>query len=130
MAVAVLIRDEVLGSKDVTSFELEFPTEQLTVRELIRERVYQEVQDHNQRRIVRKMLVEPSREEVDFNGENTPRVRQTDYRQAFDRACEAYERRGVLVLVGDRQTKSLEETVTLTRGVEVTFVRLVMLVGG
>lgn len=45
----VTIRDETTSGSRSDSFELTFPTESITVRELIRERIYQEVQDYNRR---------------------------------------------------------------------------------
>ena len=51
-------------------------------------------------------------------------------RESFEKACEAYEGKRILVLVGERQMGSLEQVVELARGTEVTFLRLVMLVGG
>lgn len=48
MTATLTIRDQSLrpGSADHV-FELEFPTESVTIRELIRERVYQEAEDYN-----------------------------------------------------------------------------------
>ena len=41
------IRDETLSGESLHEWSLEVMTERITVRELIRSRVYQEVQDHN-----------------------------------------------------------------------------------
>lgn len=111
-----------------------FPTEVITVRELIRERVYQEVDDYNRRAerndAVFRGLVEPSDAERTLNGFKPRGGRRIDWKEQFERACAAYESCHVLVLAGDRQTESLDERITLTRGVEVTFLKLVALVGG
>jgi hypothetical protein len=47
MTVTLRIRDETTSGDVYDERSLEFPTERITVRELIRERVYQEVQDFN-----------------------------------------------------------------------------------
>ena len=47
------IRDEELAGTTIHEFSLDFLTEHITVRELIRSRVYQEVQDHNVISIIR-----------------------------------------------------------------------------
>ena len=47
MSVTLTIRDETATGDICNETPLEFPSERITVRELIRERVYQEVQDFN-----------------------------------------------------------------------------------
>jgi hypothetical protein len=137
MTATLTIRDEVLtpGGED-RIFELEFPTESITVRELIRERVYQEVGDHN-RKIRAAVppkryhgIVRPTDVESRLNGEPTVKKKEVDWKQQFDLATDAYQRQRILVLVGDRQTESLDETIEIGHDTEVTFIRLVLLVGG
>ena len=50
MSVTLTVRDETTSGDVYHELPLEFPTERITVRELIRERVYQEVQDFNRKR--------------------------------------------------------------------------------
>ncbi|HLP85613.1 MAG TPA: hypothetical protein VK157_14785 [Phycisphaerales bacterium] len=125
----VLIRDSLTTGPGDGVYELEFPSEEMTVRELIRERVYQEVQDHNLARRERRMLVQPEEEEQVRNGQPGPR-RQIDWKRQFEIACDAFNRRGFMLLVGETHVTSLDDTVRLQRGVEVTFLKLVPLVGG
>lgn len=47
MSATLTIRDETPGATSFHEWTLEVLTERLTVRELIRSRVYQEVQDFN-----------------------------------------------------------------------------------
>ncbi len=137
MPVTLTVRDEsTTPGFEGHTFELEFPTESITVREIIRERVYQEVDDYN-RAMQNKAtpsryrgLVSPTELEEHLNGERPATSRKADWKKQFALACEAYERNGILVLVGDRQTTALDETITIARGIDVTFLRLVMLVGG
>lgn len=131
MPAILTIRDETTAGDVSESITLEFPTEQITVREIIKERVYQEVQDYNRRKDgVFKGLVQPTGAEVALNGVRVHRDRTVEWNEQYTRACEAYEKRRVLILAGGRQTTSLDELVTITRGVEVTFLKLVPLVGG
>lgn len=140
MAATLTIRDEGLSSRDAQgegedhSFELTFPSETITVRELIRERVYQEVSDENLRRRAGtagrfRGLVQPTPEEASLN---TPKKgpREIDWTAQFELATQAFEARRVLVLVGEAQATELDETITIGKGCEVTFLRLVPLVGG
>lgn len=134
MAFQVLVRDETTSGERSDAIQLTFPVEQITVRELIRERVYQEVDDFNRKAsdntVAFRGLVQPTDAEKVLNGVRPRSKRTIDWKAQFDEACKAYERNRILVLAGDRQTESLDEVITLTRGVEVTFLRLVMLVGG
>src|SRR5262245_57266549 len=47
MSATITIRDETLSGEPLHEWVLELLSERLIVRELIRSRVYQEVQDHN-----------------------------------------------------------------------------------
>ncbi|WP_329022428.1 hypothetical protein [Streptomyces sp. NBC_00690] len=62
------------------------------------------------------------------------RVRQEapgdDVDAACERAIKAFGRNGFLVLVGERQISELDEVVCLAKTTEVTFLKLVPLVGG
>ena len=131
MPAVLTVRDETTAGSESNPFTLEFPTERITVRQLIRERVYQEVQDYNRERSgAFRGLVQPTEAEVALNGYTLRPGREIDWKAQFERACEAFEKNRVLVLVGNRQTASLDEQIELTRGVEATFLRLVPLIGG
>jgi hypothetical protein len=131
MPATLTIRDQTTAGSDTHRFTLDFPTERITVRELIRERVYQEVQDYNRQRAgAFRGLVQPSDAEVSLNGYKLKPGREIDWKAQFSKACEAFQKNAVLVLVGDHQATSLEETIEITRGKEVTFLRLVPLIGG
>lgn len=130
----LVVCDETTSGVRGEKISLEFATERVTVRELIRERVYQEVQDYMLRRAtnggVFKGLVQPSDAEQTAQGYRLKAGREVDWKEQFARACAAYEANRVLILVGDRQTGGLDEEVVLGRGVEATFLKLVPLVGG
>lgn len=133
----LIIRDETAGGRVTNELSLDVLTETITVRELIRSRVYQEVDDHNRR--VRQNaaatfngLVTPTAAERTLNGPTVGRgkVREIDFRQQFEVACEAFDRNGFFVLVGDKQAETLDENLTLHTGTAVSFVKLTPLVGG
>ena len=48
----------------------------------------------------------------------------------LDQAVQAFQRNGFILLVDDRQLTDLEEEVVLKPGSQVTFLRLIPLVGG
>ena len=126
------IRDEELAGKTTHEFSLDFLTEHITVRELIRSRVYQEVQDHNVRQNQTEFrgLVAPTDSERTLNGYRMKQARQIDWKEQFDRAVEAFEKSRILILVNDKQASSLDEDIEVRTDTVVTFLRLTLLVGG
>jgi hypothetical protein len=70
MSVTLTVRDETASGDVFNELPLEFPSERITVRELIRARVYQEVQDFNRKTEERffRGLVQPNDSERILNG--------------------------------------------------------------
>jgi hypothetical protein len=132
MSATVVVRDESTAGHRSDGIELTFPSERITVRELIRERVYQEVQDFNRVAdgCVFRGLVQPTESEAALNGYRVRKGKPIDWNEQFTKACDAFTSSRVLVIVGESQARSLDETIELRRGVEVTFLKLVPLVGG
>ena len=131
------IRDESTDGKTTGETVVEFLTERITVEELIRGRVYQEVQDYNQRKPDRfEGLVRPTDASSAAGGSRMSPPRTIDWKAQFDVACQAFERNQVLILVDDKQVDRLQETIELRpagpgmEATSVTFLRLTPLVGG
>ena len=134
MPATLIIRDESATGDTVHEFPLEFPNEQITVRDLIRERVYQEVTEYNFRtRLdggVFRGLVQPTDTERMLNGFRIPRNREIDWEAQFTQAIDAFGRNGFFILVDDHQAETLDETITIGSATNVSFVKLTPLVGG
>ncbi|HOB75659.1 MAG TPA: hypothetical protein PKG54_14170 [Phycisphaerae bacterium] len=132
MSSTLTVRDETTSGQLLGRITLEFLTERITVRELIRSRVYQEVQDHNLKahQHVFQGLVQPSDAERELNGYRLRKPRTIDWKQQYEVALKAFQENGFLILVGDRQVEDLDEEIEIQPGVEVTFLKLVPLVGG
>lgn len=136
MTVTLTIRDETTSGDVYDERPLEFPTERITVRELIRERVYQEVQDFNlkQGERVFRGLVRPTDAESILNGRRPEyrlkEHRPIDWKPQFEKALEAFERNGFFILIDDSQAEALDQEFEISRGTIVSFVRLTPLVGG
>src|SRR3954465_799095 len=106
MSATITIHDETASGQKTNSFTLDCLTETMTVRELIRARIYQEVQDYNLREPEYfRGLVEPAAAERLLNGYKLKGKRKIDWEDQFNRALEAFERNGFFVLVGDRQAE-------------------------
>jgi len=131
MSTTLTVRDESTSGKTLNEFVVDLLTERITVRELIRSRVYQEVQDYNRRQPERfKGLVQPTDAEETLNGFKLKKPRQIDWKAQFEKALEACEANRVLILVNERQVESLDEEIVVDPGTSVSFLKLTMLVGG
>jgi hypothetical protein len=130
---AVQIVDETVGGARADALTLDFLTERVTVRELIRARVYQEVAEHNATRRAAPFrgLVQPTETERELNGDRPPRfARVVDWEAQAAKAIEGFTRNRFLLFVDDRQVTELEEEIELRHDTAVTFLRLMPLVGG
>jgi hypothetical protein len=135
MSTTLTVRDETtfsFSSENDEEFTLDVPSERITVRDLIRARVYMDVRDYNlsQPEYFRG-LVQPSDAERTLNGFKVRQGRRIDPEKQFEKAIESFYRNGFLVLVDDRQVGELEEEIEVRPdATTVTFLKLVPLVGG
>ena len=133
-AVTLTVRDETTSGEQLASLEMQLDLEQVTVRELIRARVHQEVRDHNAKADTGRGrffgLVQPSETECDLNGYQMRTPRRVDADAQTEIALSAFDRGQILLLVDDRQVDDLDHVVTLRLGAVATFLKLVPLVGG
>ena len=133
MLTELLIRDETTASlgKAEHTFTVHVSGETISVHELIRQRVYQEVEQFNSRQpAVFRMLVQPNDTERTLNGFKFHKPRLVDPDTQFEKAIQAFQENGFIILVDDRQVESLETEIALYPETSVTFLKLVPLVGG
>src|SRR3954464_8089640 len=110
MPATLTIHDETTSGQKTNTFTLDCLTEHMTVRELIRARIYQEVQDYNQKEPEYfRGLVEPTNAERVLNGYKLKARRKIDWEEQYSRSLEAFQRNGFFVLVGDRQAENLDQ---------------------
>lgn len=131
MSALLTIHDETASGAKTNTFTLDCLTERMTVRELIRARIYQEVQDYNQKQPeCFRGLIEPADAERVLNGYKLKDRRKIDWQKQYERALDAFERNGFFVLVGEKQAESLDQEFEVRVDTAVSFVKLVPLVGG
>lgn len=129
MSTITIIDESTLGQ--TASWHLEILEETLPLRELIRRRIYQEVTEFNARQTLQFCgLVQPHGMERALNNSRSRNRPPIDWQAQYENAIEAFTRRGFLVLVNDKQVTDLDTPVILQAGSEVTFFKLVPLVGG
>jgi len=131
MPNTLTIRDTTMSGETLQELSLDVLSEQISVRELIRSRVYQEVQDHNRRQPARFAgLIEPEGDELTLNGEKPTRPRQIDWNRQLERVLQAFRNNQILILLGDRQLTDLDEEIVIGPKTEISFLRLTLLTGG
>lgn len=133
MPLTLTVHDETATRTRTHSLTLEMLSADVSVRELIRSRVYQEVQDFNRasaNSTVFRGLVQPSDTEKILNGVKPSQKRALDWEKQYETALAAFEKNGFIVLIDNRQAESLDENVHLAAETEISFVKLVPLVGG
>lgn len=138
MYASVTIKDEtihgVFGDQYVFKFDL--TTQRLSARALLQARVQKEVADYNAQQArdaasaYFRGLVQPGEAEQTLNGFRLRQSRQLDWATEFARAEQAFQHNGFLILVDDRQVENLDEMLELQPQTTVTFLKLVMLIGG
>ncbi|MEV6170966.1 hypothetical protein AB0L99_22375 [Streptomyces sp. NPDC051954] len=130
MGIVMFVDETTTGDRGA-GWGLEIAEERLTVGELIRRRVFQEVAEYNARMPgVFQGLVQPEDTERVLNGYALRTPRRIDPEAQTALALKAFAGNGFLVLVGDRQVTDPDEEIELALGTEVTFLKLVPLVGG
>ena len=127
----VTVYDETTSGGRTNELTLEFLDERITVRELIRSRVYQEVTEYNARMPEYfRGLVQPTDAERVLNGYRVRERRRLDWEAQYEKAIAAFRGNGFMILVDDRQVTELDAVVELRHDSVVTFLKLVPLVGG
>ncbi|MGB8698141.1 MAG: hypothetical protein WCD18_01885 [Thermosynechococcaceae cyanobacterium] len=131
MAQTLTIQDETVMGDVIQSFTIQIPTETVTVADLIRERVYQEVAAYNSKQPDQfRGLIQPSDIERQLNRSAPRSFKPIDSEKQYYVALDAFKNNRIIVLVDDKQAEQLEEEVSLTDQSRVSFIRLIPLVGG
>lgn len=132
MQTTLTVKDETTSPLDDDFvFTLDFPTERITVRDLIQARVRHEVRDYNARMPEHyRGLVQPTAAEKTLNGFRLGKGKRIDDEEQCEKAVEAFGRNGFILLVDDRQVDELDRIIEIQPDTTITFLKLVPLVGG
>jgi hypothetical protein len=126
----VVTADSSLGGREASRLVLRDVPSPISLRELIRLRVREQVATNNanlSRRSPR--LVEPSAAEIALNGDAKVGERLR-WEQEADKAISAFERNRFFVFIGERQVDELDVQLTFADAEVVRFVQVFPLVGG
>ena len=128
---ALTIQDRTATGKPIRSIDLPDVPDRITLRDLIRLRVREEVARYNLRPVAAFAgLVQPEGADVVAGGYHLRRPRPLDWQKQADAAIEAFGRNGFFVLVNAKQVTELDAEIELTDTLDVGFIKLTPLVGG
>lgn len=99
MATITIIDESTQGEQ--RAWSLDFLDETITLRELIRRRIYQEVTEYNAKLSgCFRGLVQPTEAERAFHGDgyHLKPLHKLDWQAQYERALEAFTRRGYIIL--------------------------------
>jgi hypothetical protein len=131
MPIQVKVFDQMSPGSDAPRPDLQVESTKPTLRELIRERVRQEVTAYNEKLPeVYSGLVQPEDSERLLNGYRVKTKKPLDWQRQFEAAVSGFEQNAFFVLIDDEAVESLDATVELRPATEIRFLRLVPLMGG
>jgi hypothetical protein len=129
--MTITIKDETFAGKILREINLQFESEQVTVKDIITQRVLQEVENYNKKLPeFYNGLVEPTDAERTLNGFRLKAKRLIDGEKQVFIALDAFLKNAFFVLIDNTQSESLEQEVLLSKSTNVSFVKLTPLVGG
>lgn len=127
----ITIKDETFTGNILHELDLEFDTEQVTVKDIITERVSREVEQYNKKLpAFFNGLVEPSNAEKTLNGYKLKDRKMIDAEKQVYVALDAFQKNAYFLLIDNIQSESLEQEVLLKHDTRISFIKLTPLVGG
>ncbi len=131
MEMTIKIQDESITGLALKESNLTFNTLDVSIEEIISQRVLQEVEDYNQRLPeYYHGLVAPIHAEKTVNGIKPKFRKPIDGEKQVYIALDAFKKNGFFVLVNDVQIEQLEQRVKLSEDTKISFIKLTPLVGG
>ena len=127
----VTILDKAASGEKSGTRRLNVFTDKVSLRELIRQRIREEVEEFNRDKSdVFCGLIQPTDTEQVLNGYRLKIRRELSWENQYAKALEAFEKNGFFVIVDGQQVEDLDEIIPLRETSEVHFLKLVPLVGG
>ncbi len=125
------IEDRTATGTPTGSITMPDMPDRITLRDLIRLRVREEVARYNLRPVERfHGLVQPDGAQPAPGGFLMGKPRRIDWEAQADIAIASFLRNGFFVLIDGRQVTELDDEIRLTGTLDVAFVKLTPLVGG
>lgn len=129
--LTLTLKDETFSGKVMREIPVSFPSEIVTIKDIIEARVRQEVEAYNNKQPeYYNGLIEPSDAEKTINGYKLHSRKVIDAEEQAYVALDAFQKNGFFVLVDKQQCTSLDEEIKLSSSTQVSFIKLTPLVGG
>ncbi len=127
----ITITDETALGDILHAIELEINESIISLEDLIRLRVTQEVEKYNaEKSEVFSGLVQPTESEKVLNGYSLKNKREIDAEEQVYRALDSFQKNGFFVIANERQVETLDERIPLLDKQQISFIKLSPLVGG
>jgi hypothetical protein len=131
MVNAVMVHDETMSGNKTKVLSLEFSTNLTTIEEIIKKRIYQEVTEYNALSSNEfNGLVQPTKAEKLLNGVKQKEKKIIDWEKQYKIAVEAFNNNGFIIIINNKQAESLGQIIELKLETEISFLKIVPLVGG
>lgn len=139
MGISIQIIDEYFGKSKTPVFEINFPTETITIRDLITRRVEDEVAQVNAQKFAQKKSLQERMflagitnraPETLLNADKPKQHKMIDPVTAVQTALKAFEAGRYFLLINDQQIEEIDKFIELTSETEAIFLQLTPLVGG
>ena len=128
---SLTVEDRTATGRPTGSITLPDLPDRITLRELIRLRVREEVARYNLTPVETfRGLVQPDGSTRSTDGFRLPKPRRIDWERQADIAIEQFGRNGFFVMVQGKQEVDLEAELDLRGPMDVGFIRLTPLIGG
>jgi hypothetical protein len=129
--ITLTITDETAGGKVTNEVNISFENELSTVQEIIRARVFAEVEAYDTKLPeYYRGLIQPGETEQTLNGYKMKKRRRVDAEQQYLTALDAFQKNGFFLLIDNIQAESLEQMVLINQNTSISFIKLTPLVGG
>jgi hypothetical protein len=131
--INVMVKDQTIAGKvlNAVMISLILVNKQASLADIIKARVYAEVKKFNDEKSkIFNGLVQPGDTEMTLNGYELKIKKQIDPEKQFQIAIEAFKKNIYFVLIDNKQVESLESLFFINKNMEISFVKLVPLIGG
>lgn len=119
------IHDETIAGSILNRFKIRLQKQEITVQELIKERVFQEVEQYNSHQpTCYRGLIAPEEGEPVLNGYRLSRNFKIDPEKHYFRAMTHFMNKGFCIMVDDLRLDDPEYPIFLKDKTRVSFVRL------
>ncbi|WP_273215244.1 hypothetical protein [Runella zeae] len=110
-------------------FKLTVSSNKVKIKDLIKSRVFQEVEIYNQNKSVFFQELTKFRK-TSFGANTLKEPESVDAEEQYYFTLESFQKNRFFLLVDNQQYSDLEEEITIYQNISVSFIRLIALVGG